>query len=81
MSSLKDPKLKLLLDRLHAQSDAQIAEIDEFCAEREQHGEIDWRVFDEGMHQFFADKLVALDRDKAEFCYLLCRSLHAARVV
>ena len=81
MSSLKDPKLKLLLDRLHAQSDAQLAEIDEFCAEREQHGEIDWRIFDEGMHQFFADKLVALDRDKAEFCYLLCRSLNAARVV
>ena len=78
MSSLKDPKLKLLLDRLHAQSDAQLAEIDEFCAEREL---IDWRIFDEGMHQFFADKLVALDRDKAEFCYLLCRSLNAARVV
>ena len=81
MSPLKDPKLERLLDRLHAQSDAQLAEIDAFCAEREQHGEIDWRVFDEGMHQFFADKLVALDRDKAEFCYQLCRSLNATRIV
>jgi predicted O-methyltransferase YrrM len=27
------------------------------------------------------DKMVALDRDKAEFCYLLCRSLRATRVV
>ena len=25
--------------------------------------------------------MVALDRDKAEFCYLLCRSLRATRVV
>lgn len=33
------------------------------------------------MHHFFADKLVALDRDKAEFCYQLCRSLRAARIV
>jgi predicted O-methyltransferase YrrM len=81
MSLLKDPKLTLLLDRLHAQSDAQLAEIDEFCAEREQYGEIDWRVFDDEMHHFFADKLVALDRDKAEFCYQLCRSLNATRVV
>ena len=81
MSPLKDPKLERLLDQLHAQSDAQLAEIDSFCAEREQHGEIDWRVFDEGMHQFFANKLVALDRDKAEFCYQLCRSLNATRIV
>jgi predicted O-methyltransferase YrrM len=33
------------------------------------------------MHRFFSDKLVALDRDKAEFCYQICRSLRATRVV
>ena len=33
------------------------------------------------MHRFLSDKMVALDRDKAEFCYQLCRSLHATRVV
>jgi predicted O-methyltransferase YrrM len=38
-------------------------------------------VFDDEMHRFFADKLVALDRDKAEYCYQLCRSLGATRVV
>jgi predicted O-methyltransferase YrrM len=37
--------------------------------------------FDDAMHHFFADKLVALDREKAQFCYLLCRSLQATRVV
>jgi predicted O-methyltransferase YrrM len=30
---------------------------------------------------FRRDKLVALDRDKAEFCYLLCRSSNARRIV
>jgi predicted O-methyltransferase YrrM len=33
------------------------------------------------MFRFLADKMVALDRDKAEFCYLLCRSLRATRIV
>jgi predicted O-methyltransferase YrrM len=80
-SPLNDPKLESLLDRLHAQSDAQIAEIDEYCAKREQRGKFDWTVFDDEMHRFFADKLVALDRDKAEYCYQLCRSLGATRVV
>lgn len=30
---------------------------------------------------FLADKLYALDRDKAEFCYQLCRAIDARRVV
>ncbi len=83
LSLFSDPKLKTLLDRLHAQSDAQIAETDAYCArlEREQDGPVDWRTFDDSMHDFFADKLVALDRDKAEFCYQLCRSLGACLVV
>ena len=34
-----------------------------------------------GPRQFMDDKLVALDRDKARLCYLLCRSLGATRVV
>ncbi len=33
------------------------------------------------MVRFLSDKMVALDRDKAEFCYLLCRLLRASRVV
>ena len=39
------------------------------------------RGFDDNMRQFLGDKLVALDRDKATFCYQLCRALGARRVV
>ena len=80
-SPLNDPKLEALLDRLHAQSDTQVAEMDAYYARRDQEGTLDENLFDDDMHRFFADKLVALDRDKAEFCYQLCRSLRATRVV
>jgi predicted O-methyltransferase YrrM len=39
------------------------------------------KIYYSDMRRFNADKKVALDRDKALFCYLLCRSLRAARVV
>lgn len=81
-SLLDDPKLEALLDRLHAQSDAQIDEMDAYYERREREGTLDERgAFDDDLHRFFSDKLVALDRDKAEFCYQLCRSLRAKRVV
>jgi predicted O-methyltransferase YrrM len=81
-SVLNDPKLEVLLDRLHAQSDAQVEEMDAYYERRGREGTLDEKgVFDEEMHRFFSDKLVALDRDKAEFCYQLCRSLRAKRVV
>ncbi len=76
MSPLHDPKLEALLDRLHTQSDAQVDETDAYYERREQDGSID-----DDMHRFLSDKMVALDRDKAEFCYQLCRSLRATRVV
>lgn len=81
-SPLNDPKLEALLERLHAQSDAQVEETNAYFAQREQEGALDRQgVFDDDMHRFLSDKMVALDRDKAEFCYLLCRSLRAERVV
>src|SRR5262249_6513341 len=40
-----------------------------------------WKGLDADAHQFVSDKLVALDRDKAELCYQLCRVLRAKRVV
>jgi predicted O-methyltransferase YrrM len=81
-SPLNDPKLVALLDRLHSESDAQIEEADAYYAQREREGTLDpTYAFDDEMHRFFADKLVALDREKAEFCYQLCRSLRATRVV
>jgi len=76
-----DPPLGPLLDRLHAQSDAQGAAIGSYFAERAREKTLDWREFDERTHRFMSDKLVALDRDKAQLCYQLCRALRARRVV
>lgn len=81
-SPMNDPKLEALLNRLHAQSDAQIDETNAYFERREQDVAIDDEGFyDDDMRRFLSDKMVALDRDKAEFCYLLCRSLRATRVV
>ena len=81
-SVLNDPKLQALLDRLHAQSDAEVDETDAYFARREQEGSLDSENYcDDDMHRFLSDKMVALDRDKAEFCYQLCRALRATRVV
>ena len=81
-SPLNDPKLEALLDRLHAQSDAEVDEIHAYFARRERDGSLAYENFcDDDMHRFLSDKMVALDRDKAEFCYQLCRSLRATRVV
>ena len=81
-SPLNDPKLEALLNRLHAQSDAQADETNAYFERREQEVAIDQgNFYDKEMYHFLSDKMVALDRDKAEFCYLLCRSLQAPRVV
>jgi predicted O-methyltransferase YrrM len=81
-SVLNDPKLESLLDQLHAQSDAQVEETEAYFTRRERDGTLDHGNYcDDDMHRFLSDKMVALDRDKAEFCYQLCRSLRATRVV
>ena len=81
-SPLNDPKLEALLDRLHKQSDAEVEETDAYFARRERDGSLDQENYcDDDMHSFLSDKMVALDRDKAEFCYQLCRSLRVTRVV
>jgi predicted O-methyltransferase YrrM len=81
-SPLNDPKLEALLARLHTQSDAEVEETDSYYERREREGSLDYENFcDDDMHRFLSDKMVALDRDKAEFCYQLCRSLRATRVV
>jgi len=81
-SLLNDPKLEGLLDRLHAQSDLQVDETNAGFEQREGEIAIDQENFyDDAMRRFLLDKMVALDRDKAQFCYLICRSLNAKRVV
>jgi predicted O-methyltransferase YrrM len=80
MTILNDPKLERLLYRLHERSDGQTAAIREHRAERDKAA----RPPEEQASltkTFLADKLYALDRDKAEFCYQLCRAIDARRIV
>src|SRR5215475_14193657 len=78
MSVLQDPALERLLARLHAESDAQVDEMRAYHAAREKHKAEDAAA---RLKEFRRDKLVALDRDKAEFCYQLCRANNARRIV
>jgi len=81
MSVISDPKLQALIDRLQAVSQGQEAETGVFFAERARKAELNWDGFDETSHRYLADKLVALEPDKADFCHLVCRSLRARRIV
>jgi len=78
MSVIQDPELQRLLIGLHASSDAQVAAIKRFDAERAAQAQ---PPAEDEIKTFRSDKLVALDRDKAEFCYQLCRASHARRIV
>jgi predicted O-methyltransferase YrrM len=81
MSYLDDPRLEAVLDRLHARSSAQDDALVGYFTTRAREGTLDWNGFDERTHTFMRDKLVALDREKAELCHRLCRALRAKRVV
>ena len=70
-----------LLDRLYAADASQRESLVSYFAARAAQGSLDWNRFDDGANQFLRDKLVALDREKAEFCYHVCRALRARRVV
>ena len=76
-----DAKLKAVLDRVHAQSAAQDEAMGAYFRQRFERGGPAAMKFDADMETFFADKLVALERDKAEFCYQVCRALRATRIV
>jgi predicted O-methyltransferase YrrM len=81
MSVLNDPKLEALLDALHAQSDGEAGAIDAYFRRRIQEGTLSWDGFDSETTAFFRDKMVALEKVKAEYCYALCRALNAKRIV
>lgn len=81
MSILTEPGLQVHIDRLRTRSDSQEGEIVAYFTRRMEAGNLSWDGLDAEAHQFFADKLVALDADKAEFCHLLCRCMSATRVV
>jgi len=77
LSVIRDPELQNLLAALHTRSDAQVAAMRSHEALR-----TGAPAPNEGETKAFrSDKLVALDRDKAEFCYQLCRANNARRIV
>jgi len=78
-SVLNDPKLERLLARLHRQSQDQLKAMDKYFAELPRKTEPAARPA--AVKKFLSDKLVALEPDKAEFCYQLCRALKARRIV
>ena len=75
------PPIDALLDRLYAKSAGQTDAMITYFTARAKDPEFDRRSFDAQTHQFMSDKLVALDRDKAEFCYQVCRALRARHLV
>src|SRR2546428_10980662 len=70
-----------VVNRLFTQSASQTQELMDYFSARAEEPSFDWNRFDARTNQFLSDKLVALDRDKAEFCYQLCRALGARRIV
>jgi len=74
---LNDAKLDALLGELHAASKAHDIEIGRYFQQRTGP----WNGMEARDHAFFADKLVALEPEKAAFCYLICRAIGARRIV
>ncbi|HET6971534.1 MAG TPA: class I SAM-dependent methyltransferase [Phenylobacterium sp.] len=81
MSVLTDPALQAQVDALQARSQSQEAETNGYFGARAQKGDLSWDGLDADANRFMADKLVALEPVKAEFCHMLCRALRATRVV
>jgi predicted O-methyltransferase YrrM len=77
VTAMRDAALERLLAGLHAKSDAQIATLSEL-----EDGARD-RIHPIGtsLRELLSDKFVALDREKAEYCYQLCRAIDARRLV
>jgi predicted O-methyltransferase YrrM len=79
MSVIRDPELESLLAGLHSRSDAQVAAMRSFF-DPSRTNQAEPPAAKE-TRAFLSDKLVALDSDKAEFCYQLCRANYARRIV
>ena len=78
---LLDSRVESVLDRLYEQHEAQGRAVEAYFSERAAEESMDWNRFDDRTNAFLRDKLIALDRPKAEFCYSVCRALRAHRVV
>lgn len=76
-SVLNDSKIETVLAALHAKNKHQSLVTAEYFRTRTGP----WHGMEPRDHAHFADKLIALDRDKCELCYLLCRAINAKQVV
>ena len=76
-----DPKLRALLARLHADSDAQTEMLRGYLAEDRGKSVSGTQAELDAGRGFWRDKLVALEPEKARFCYMLCRAIGARNVV
>lgn len=82
MTVITDTALKARIDSLQAASVAQEAETIGYFIERAKRGDLkSFDTFDADANRFMADKMVALEPPKAEFCHMMCRALRATRVV
>ena len=79
--SQRNPAFAAMLDRLHDRSEAQNAHRSEYFGRRFAEGSLSGFALDKDALHFLSDKMVALDRPKAEFCYRMCRALRARRIV
>ncbi|MGH9575002.1 MAG: O-methyltransferase [Candidatus Acidiferrales bacterium] len=84
-TQILDPGARAVVDRLHAVSSRQarrmlIPALLGMAAGMFRRDEKDFTQTERG-RTILSDKLVALDRDKAQFCYALCRGLNARCVV
>ena len=80
--TVQNPELDQLIAELQQRSAAQIQEIGTYFIERAKHGNAaDPNDLDADADTFLADKLIALDHDKALLCHRLCLAMRARRVV
>ncbi|MBS0222739.1 MAG: class I SAM-dependent methyltransferase [Proteobacteria bacterium] len=81
MGVLGDSDLEALLATLHAKSDEQVEAMRSWRGEKSEEATFSPEERAARLKAFVSDKLVALDRDKAEFCYQLCRATGARQLV
>jgi len=80
-SITSDPTLAAVLERLHDRSEAQSGGLSEYFGRRIAERSLTGFSLDADALRFLSDKLVALERPKAEFCFNVCRALRARRIV
>jgi predicted O-methyltransferase YrrM len=76
-----DPRISNLVARLHAASEIQLAECAAYVTGPGRKSVSGTEAEVEAGRGFWRDKLVALEPDKARFCYSLCRAIGARTAI